>query len=342
METKELLYDLPEELIAQKPLERRSDSRLLVLYRRTGAIAHSRFEDLPRFLSAGDPVVTNNTRVMPARLLGSKIPTGGRVEILLLRKEGERKWMALAHPGRRLHAGSQVRVHADGRAEITLTILEKAPNGEVVLDAPAGIQDSDLFDAGHLPMPPYVKEEIPNPERYQTIFAKSDGSVAAPTASLHFDEEVLKTLSSNGVQIAEITLTLGPTSFQPVKTKDVEAHRLQEEYCEVTVQAADQINGTRNRGARVIAVGTTVARTLESRALNGMIQAGSATTGLFITPGYTFQALDALVTNFHMPASTHLALVAAFAGLDQTKAAYRQAVAERYRFLSFGDAMLIL
>lgn len=341
-------YELPEELIAQHPVVPRDASRLLVLHRDSGDIEHRRFRDLPEYLREGDLLVLNDTRVIPARLHGQKMDTGGRAELLLLKTNGADIWEAMARPGRRLKPGARISFGDDVlRAEILDVV---AGGGRIVRLVPgehAGkrtVHDL-LHELGELPLPPYITDGPPPAERevYQTIYARWEGSSAAPTAGLHFTEDIFAQLAAKGVQRAFVTLHVGLGTFKPVQVEDVEEHEIHEEYISVSAEAAAQINATRARGGRIISIGTTSTRTLESVAnAEGEIPAFTGPTRLFIVPGYRFKAVDVQLTNFHMPRSTLLLLISALAGREHILHAYREAVEERYRFLSFGDAMLIV
>lgn len=351
-------YDLPEELIAQHPVIPRDASRLLVLHRDTGEIEHRRFPDLPDYLRAGDLLVLNDTRVIPARLLGRKAETGGAAELLLLsrsagvppaRIESSDIWEAMARPGRRLHPGNVI---VFGHDELYAEILDLTPGGGRIVRLRPGPRAGgrtihDLLHAlGELPLPPYVTHGPPPAERdgaYQTIFARWEGSSAAPTAGLHFTEDIFARLAEVGVRRAFVTLHVGMGTFKPVQVEDVEEHEIHEEFYSVPAEAAALINETKAAGGRIVSVGTTSTRTLESTAgEHGIVHAGTAATRLFVIPGYRFKVVDVQLTNFHLPRSTLLLLISAFAGRENILRAYREAVAERYRFLSFGDAMLIL
>jgi S-adenosylmethionine:tRNA ribosyltransferase-isomerase len=340
MRTEEFDYPLPESQIAQAPVEPRDASRLLLLGRRTGAIAHHAFGDLPALLAPGDLLVLNDTRVLPARLIGVK-PTGGRAEALLLRDLGGDRWEAMVFPGRRLDVGARISFGA--RSELDAEVVGRDPSGTRVLqflseaseDVPALIHR-----LGEVPLPPYIHAPLADRERYQTVYARLEGSAAAPTAGLHFTAETFARLAERGVAIARVTLHVGIATFRPVKAETIEQHEMHEEWFEVPDATAAAI--ARAPG-RVVALGTTTVRALESAAEGWRrVRAGVGRTRLYITPGYEFRVVDALVTNFHMPRSSLLILVAAFAGLDRVKAAYYEALAAGYRFLSFGDAMLIL
>lgn len=343
MRVDEFDYDLPPELIAQEPLPERDASRLMVVDRDSGRWIHARFRDLPRFLRPGDCLVLNDTRVRPARLFGRRA-TGGQVEFLLLDPLGDGRWLALGRPGRRLRAGT-VAICGDDRP-LRVHVEEVRDGGERVirLEPPSGeTVDETLQRLGRVPLPPYIRKELDDPERYQTVYAREEGSVAAPTAGLHFTPELLARLEAQGVRIAYLTLHVGVGTFRPVTVDRVEEHRMHAEFYRVEPATAAAINATRAQGGRVVAVGTTVTRTLETVAADdGTVRPGSGWTDLFIYPGYRFKAIDGLITNFHLPRSTLIMLVAALLGKERTLAAYREAVARRYRFFSFGDAMLIL
>jgi len=341
-------YELPDELIAQHPVIPRDASRLLVLHRDTGEIEHKRFRDLPGYLRAGDLLVLNDTRVIPARLLGRKAETGGAAELLLLQTTGSDIWEAMARPGRRLHPGNVI---VFGDDELLAEILDVTPGGGRIvrlLPGPnaAGRSVHDLLHVlGELPLPPYITDGPPPAERdvYQTIYARWEGSSAAPTAGLHFTEDIFSQLEEIGVRRTFVTLHVGMGTFKPVQVEDVEEHEIHEEFYSVSAEAAALINETKAAGGRIISVGTTSTRTLESAADDqGIVHPQTASTRLYIIPGYRFKVVDVQVTNFHMPRSTLLLLISAFAGRENIFRAYREAVAERYRFLSFGDAMLIL
>jgi len=336
MQTSDFDYDLPAELIAQFPLPERSASRLLVLGR-DGACADRHFRDLPGLLEPGDLLVFNETRVIPARLFASK-PTGGRVELLVERVTGERTALAHGRASKPLRAGQELAIEGGGRL---LVIGHR--DGLVQVESPDEAVLALLQRAGHTPLPPYIEraDEAADRERYQSVFARVPGAVAAPTASLHFDETVLAALEARGVESVRLLLHVGAGTFQPVRGEDLSAHRMHQEWCEVGPEVVAAIEATRKRGRRVVAVGTTVVRALESAGADGTLKPHSGETGLFITPGYTFRTVDVLVTNFHLPRSTLLMLVSAAAGREAVLAAYRHAVKAGYRFFSYGDAMLI-
>lgn len=339
MKTQDFWYDLPEELIAQTPLQKRDASRLLVLDKQTGQIEHRHFYDIVDYLEPGDCLVMNDSRVLPARLLGHR-PTGGAVEVLLLRDLGDKKWECLCKPGRKMQEGQQV-VFGDG--ELTATVAQVMADGNRVVEFHyEGIFLEVLERLGKMPLPPYIKEELQDQERYQTVYSREVGSAAAPTAGLHFTEELLEKIREKGVREAFVTLHVGLGTFRPVKTEEVTDHHMHSELCMMTRETADTLNETRKSGGRIICVGTTSCRTLESLVgEDGLFAAGSRWTDIFIYPGYQFKAMDALITNFHLPESTLVMLVSAFAGREKVLRAYEEAVKERYRFFSFGDAMFL-
>ncbi len=337
----DFFYDLPEELIAQEPVEPRDASRLLALNRETGACEDKHFSDILDCLRPGDCLVLNNSRVLPARLLGERAATGAKVELLLLTPKGNDVWEVLAGPGRRAKPGDEL-TFGDGL--LTATVLEIVEGGNrLVKFTYEGNFYHTLERIGQMPLPPYIHKKLTDKERYQTVYSKTPGSAAAPTAGLHFTPALLEAIKQKGVEIAYVTLHVGLGTFRPVKEDVVENHVMHAEHYELSAETAAVINRTRQRGGRVIAVGTTSTRTLESVGLtNGRVEPADGWTSIFIYPGYKFQVLDGLITNFHLPESTLIMLVSAFAGYDNTMAAYRHAVEERYRFFSFGDAMLIL
>ncbi|MDR3092051.1 MAG: tRNA preQ1(34) S-adenosylmethionine ribosyltransferase-isomerase QueA [Clostridiales bacterium] len=331
-------FDLPPELIAQTPLPRRSDSRLLVLPRSGGGASHKKFTDITEFLRPGDCLALNDTRVLPARLAGRKT-TGGAAEILLLKRLSETDWEALVKPARRLKPGTVIHLSERAEAEI----------GEILTDGRRlvrfrfdGVFEEILEALGETPLPPYIKAKLGDPERYQTVYARASGSAAAPTAGLHFTPELLEALRERGVRAAYITLHVGLGTFRPVKEEKIAEHIMHEEEYHISKEAAAAINSAKEAGGRIIPVGTTSLRALESASAGGRVQPGSASTGIFIYPGYSFKMADALITNFHLPESTLLMLVCAMAGRERVMAAYAEAVRERYRFFSFGDAMFIV
>ena len=339
MKTSDFWYDLPEELIAQTPLQQRDGSRLLVLDRKTGAYSHRHFYDILDYLHPGDCLVMNDSRVLPARLLGHR-PTGGAVEVLLLRDLGEKKWECLCKPGRKMQVGSQV-IFGDG--ELTATVVEVQETGNRVVQFQyEGIFLEVLERLGKMPLPPYIKAELADQERYQTVYSREVGSAAAPTAGLHWTKELLEKAREKGVKTAFVTLHVGLGTFRPVQVEDVLNHHMHAELCMIGEETARILNETKASGGRIICVGTTSCRTLESLVNDdGSFEAKSKWTEIFIYPGYTFKAMDGLVTNFHLPESTLVMLVSAFASKEHIMAAYEEAVKERYRFFSFGDAMFI-
>lgn len=340
MKTSDFYYDLPQELIAQTPLERRDGSRLLTLNRFTGATAHHHFYELPDFLKPGDCLVLNNSRVLPARLLGHREPTGGAVEVLLLQDKGDGVWECLAKPGRKMHTGTKL---SFGEGQLTATVVGEESEGKRLVQFHyEGIFLEVLERLGKMPLPPYIKEELEDGERYQTVYSKINGSAAAPTAGLHFTEELLAKIEAKGVHLAYITLHVGLGTFRPVKADEITEHHMHSEFCMISAETAQLLNDTRKNGGRIVCVGTTSCRTLESFANeDGTFEERSGWTDIFIYPGYRFKAMDALVTNFHLPESTLVMLVSAFAGREHILSAYEEAVRERYRFFSFGDAMFI-
>lgn len=340
MKTSDFYYDLPEELIAQTPLERRDASRLMVLDRETGAITHRHFFDLPDYLNSGDCLVLNDSRVLPARLLGHRVPSGGAVEVLLLRDKGDGVWECLTKPGRKTKAGVEL---SFGDGALTATVLEAMENGNRLIQFHyTGIFLEILERLGKMPLPPYIKEELEDGERYQTVYSKVNGSAAAPTAGLHFTKELLERIQAKGVYVAYVTLHVGLGTFRPVKAEKITDHQMHAEFCMISKETADLLNRTKANGGRIVCVGTTSCRTLESFAdENGHFEEKNGWTDIFIYPGYRFRAMDALVTNFHLPESTLVMLVSAFAGRENVLNAYRVAVENCYRFFSFGDAMFL-
>ena len=340
MKTSDFWYDLPEELIAQTPLQQRDSSRLLVLGRQSGTIEHRHFFDVLEYLRPGDCLVMNDSRVLPARLLGQR-PTGGAVELLLLKDLGDKKWECLAKPGRKLRECQQV---VFGNGDLIATITEVKDDGNRIVEFNyEGIFLEVLERLGKMPLPPYIKEELQDQERYQTVYSKEVGSAAAPTAGLHFTNELLEKVRSMGVNTAFITLHVGLGTFRPVKAESIDEHHMHSELCMMSAETAEILNETKARGGRVICVGTTSCRTLESLVNeDGSFSEKSRWTDIFIYPGYEFKAMDGLITNFHLPESTLVMLVSAFAGRENVLRAYENAVAQRYRFFSFGDAMLIV
>lgn len=336
-------YELPEELIAQEPIEPRDHARMLVLHRDTGAIEHRHFYELPEYLREGDTLVLNDTRVSAWRLFGHK-PTGGRVEVLLMRPLDGERWQALVRPGRRLPEGTRVRIDApphEPPIEMETHIEARLENGTRIVRLLANQPiDSILPKVGRVPLPPYIRRDLPDPERYQTVVARQPGSAAAPTAGLHFTPQLLETLRQQGVQVATITLHISLDTFRPLQADQIEEHKMHGEWYTISPEAAEIVNNTRGR---IVAVGTTSVRTLESAAVGKRrVQAQTAETKLYITPGYEFKVVEGLITNLHMPRTTMLVLVSAFARREKVLRAYQEAVRLHYRFLSFGDAMLIL
>lgn len=341
MKTADFDYDLPKELIAQDPLADRSSSRLMVLDRKSGAVSHRHFSDIGDYLRSGDCLVINNTRVIPARLYGVRQETGGHVELLLLKRVDGDTWESLVRPGKKCRPGTKL-VFGDGRllAEVTDVVDD---GNRLIRFSYEGIFEEVLDALGEMPLPPYITHKLQDKSRYQTVYAKYDGSAAAPTAGLHFTPELLDDLKARGIVVAEITLHVGLGTFRPVKAEEITDHHMHSEYYEISDEAAELVNRTKESGGRIISVGTTSTRTLESASdASGHIAAGSGWTDIFIYPGYTFQVIDGLITNFHLPESTLLMLVSAFAGRENVLAAYEEAVRERYRFFSFGDAMVII
>jgi len=340
LKTSDFYFDLPQELIAQDPLEDRSSSRLLALDKESGSVTHHVFRDICDFLKPGDCLVLNNTKVIPARLLGVKEDTGAAVEILLLKRHQDDIWEALVKPGKKLRPGARV-TFGDGR--LKAEILEVVEEGNrLVQFFYDGIWEEVLDSLGEMPLPPYITHKLQDKNRYQTVYAKFEGSAAAPTAGLHFTPELLKQVEDMGVEIAYVTLHVGLGTFRPVKVDNILEHHMHTEMYQVSADAAEKINRAKKNGNRVICVGTTSCRTVESAAeADGTILPGSGSTDIFIYPGYTFKILDALITNFHLPESTLVMLVSALAGRDNVLNAYEEAIRERYRFFSFGDAMII-
>lgn len=339
MKTSDFYFDLPPELIAQTPIEKRDASRLLLLDKRTGETRHRHFYDLVDLLNAGDCLVLNNSRVLPARLIGHR-PTGGACEVLLLTDKGDNVWECLVRPGRKLKSGAEV-IFGDG--QLTAVIEAEIEDGKrLVRFRYEGIFLEILEQLGKMPLPPYIKEELQDQERYQTVYSKVNGSAAAPTAGLHFTPELMRKIEEKGVKLCYVTLHVGLGTFRPVKADDILDHEMHSEFCVIPQETADIVNETKKNGGRVICVGTTSCRTLESFAdEDGTLRACSGWTNIFIYPGYKFKVLDCLITNFHLPESTLVMLVSALAGREHVLEAYRQAIEERYRFFSFGDAMFI-
>ncbi len=339
MKTSDFDYELPEELIAQTPLERRDASRLMTLDRNTGETGHFHFYDLPKFLRPGDCLVLNDSRVLPARLIGRR-PTGGMCEILLLTDRGGDAWECLVRPGRKLKPGTEV---SFGDGQLTARVEQELEDGKrLVRFSYQGIFLEVLERLGRMPLPPYIKAELRDNERYQTVYSKVMGSAAAPTAGLHFTPELLERIQRMGVKVCYVTLHVGLGTFRPVKAENIQDHEMHSEFCMIPAETAETVNETRRSGGRCVCVGTTSCRTLESFAAeDGTLSERSGWTDIFIYPGYRFKSVDALVTNFHLPQSTLIMLVSALAGREHVLAAYEEAVRERYRFFSFGDAMFI-
>lgn len=358
MKTSDFYYDLPEELIAQDPLEDRSASRLLVLRRESGEITHRHFRDVKEYLCPGDCLVINDTKVIPARLYGEKTDTGAAVELLLLKRHQDNVWETLVRPGKKCRPGAVLgfgsRMNGAEAAKpeenaasdylMTAEVLDVVEDGNrLVRFSYEGIFEEILDQLGEMPLPPYITHKLKDKNRYQTVYARQEGSAAAPTAGLHFTPELLREIAEMGVKIAHVTLHVGLGTFRPVKVEDVTEHHMHTEYYEIEEEQAALINETKAKGGRIICVGTTSCRTLESASdQEGILHAGSGWTDIFIYPGYRFKIMDGLITNFHLPESTLIMLVSAFAGKEKVFAAYEEAVRERYRFFSFGDAMLIL
>ena len=339
MKTNDFWYDLPEELIAQTPLQQRDSSRLMVLDRESGEVTHRHFYNVIDYLRPGDCLVMNNSRVLPARLLGHR-PTGGAVEVLLLRDLGDKRWECLAKPGKKMQVGQEV---IFGNGELTATVVAVQEDGNRVVEFHyEGIFLEVLERLGKMPLPPYIKAELADQERYQTVYSKETGSAAAPTAGLHFTNDLLEQIRAKGVKTAFVTLHVGLGTFRPVKAENISEHHMHAELCMISDETAQILNETKRSGGRIICVGTTSCRTLESLVNeDGSFEAKSKWTEIFIFPGYRFKAMQGLITNFHLPESTLVMLVSAFAGRENVLNAYEQAVKERYRFFSFGDAMFI-
>lgn len=340
MDVKDFRYDLPQELIAQDPLEDRSSSRLLVLDKDTGEITHKHFYDIIDYLDEGDCLVLNETKVIPARLMGVKKDTGAVVEILLLKRKSKTVWECLVKPGKKCRVGAVIEF---GEGLLTGTVIDIVEEGNRIIEFEFdGIFEEILDKLGTMPLPPYITHTLKDRNRYQTVYAKNEGSAAAPTAGLHFTKELLKDIEDKGVKLAKVTLHVGLGTFRPVKVSDVRQHHMYSEFFQVSKEAADIINSTRANGKRVICVGTTSTRTVESASDDkGYLKEKSGWTDIFIYPGYKFKVLDALITNFHLPESTLVMLVSALAGREKVLHAYEEAVKEKYRFFSFGDAMFI-
>jgi len=341
LKKKDFYFDLPQELIAQDPLEDRSSSRLLVLNKTTGAVSHHVFRDIVSFLNPGDCLVLNNTKVIPARLLGEREGTGAHVEVLLLKRREGDVWETLVKPGKKCRPGTRL---SFGEGLLKAEVLETVEEGNRLIHFEyEGIWEEVLDRLGEMPLPPYITHKLQDRNRYQTVYAKYEGSAAAPTAGLHFTKDLLAQIELKGVNIAYVTLHVGLGTFRPVKEENVLEHHMHSEFYQVTEEAAKKINDTKKAGGRVICVGTTSCRTIESAAdENGVVHPGSDNTEIFIYPGYRFKVLDALITNFHLPESTLVMLVSALAGRENVLNAYQEAIKERYRFFSFGDAMFIV
>lgn len=341
MKTSDFYYDLPEELIAQDPLTDRASSRLMLLDRKSGERRHTDFHHIIDYLQKGDCLVINDTKVIPARLIGEKEGTGGKVEVLLLKRKENNRWETLVKPGKKARPGARI---VFGGGLLKAEVLEVVSDGNRMIQfSYEGIFEEILDKLGQMPLPPYITHELKDKNRYQTVYAKYEGSAAAPTAGLHFTEELLQEIGRKGIQVARVTLHVGLGTFRPVKVEDVTKHHMHTEYYRVTKEAADMINGTKEAGGRVICVGTTSCRTIESAADEaGRVRPVEGDTSIFIYPGYRFRVLDGLITNFHLPESTLLMLVSALAGKDSVMEAYKEAVEKKYRFFSFGDAMFII
>lgn len=340
MKTSDFDYELPEELIAQHPAAQRDDSRLLVMDKYTGAVEHRVFRDIVNYLHAGDVLVLNNTKVIPARIFGVKEGGTAKIEVLLLKRDDDlpNTWEVLVHPGKRAKVGTVIDF---GEGRLKGEVIANTSAGRKVTFHFDGIFEEILEELGTMPLPPYIHEQLEDQNRYQTVYAKVDGSAAAPTAGLHFTTELLETLRQNGIEIEEVLLHVGLGTFKPVSEEDIEDHEMHSEYYEISQETADRINKAKAEGRRIISVGTTSTRALESAAKDGRLQAGSGWTNIFIYPGYKWQIIDGLITNFHLPKSTLMMLVSALSTREHILAAYKEAVAQRYRFFSFGDAMFI-
>ena len=340
MKTSDFYFDLPEELIAQVPILDRSSSKLMVLDKETGNIEHKIFKNVIDYLNPGDCLVLNDTRVIPARLIGEKVDTGGKIEFLLLKRHEDDTWESLVKPGKRAKIGTKF---SFGEGKLIGEVVGMGPEGSIIIKFQyEGIFEEVLDELGNMPLPPYITERLEERERYQTVYSKHNGSAAAPTAGLHFTEALLQQIKDKGVDIAFVTLHVGLGTFRPVKVDDVLAHEMHSEYYVVTKEAADKINKAKENGNNVICVGTTSSRTVESVATDdNRVQEGSGWTSIFIYPGYKFKVVDKLITNFHLPESTLIMLVSALAGQENVLNAYKIAVEEKYRFFSFGDAMII-
>ena len=340
LRVRDFYYHLPEELIAQKPIDIRDKSRLMIVDKNTGAIEHGVFRDVVKYLQPGDCLVLNDTRVIPARLFGHKLNTGGRIEFVLLRRIDIDRWEVLVKPGKRARAGTRF---GFGEGQLKAEVLENTPaGGRIVRFEYSGVFENVLERLGTMPLPPYIKERLDDPERYQTVYSKEDGSAAAPTAGLHFTDDLLEKIREKGVRIAYITLHVGLGTFRPVKAKEVERHIMHSEYYRIDQKACKTVNDTMDKGGSIIAVGTTSCRTLETVASEKGVTAGEGWTDIFIYPGYNFKVVDGMITNFHLPESTLVMLVSALVGRENIMNAYRTAIEEKYRFFSFGDAMLLI
>ena len=340
MKLSDFNYELPQELIAQDPLLKRSDSRLMVLNRATGGIEHRHFSDVNEYLNPGDCLVINDTKVIPARLIGVKEDTGASIEVLLLKRHDDKVWETLVKPGKKARVGARI---SFGEGKLVGEVIDIVEEGNRLIRFEyEGIFEEVLDELGQMPLPPYITHRLEDKNRYQTVYAKHEGSAAAPTAGLHFTKELLERIQEKGIEIARVTLHVGLGTFRPVKTENILEHHMHSEFYTVTQEAADKINTARKNGGKIIAVGTTSTRTLESVGTeDGTVKAGSGWTQIFIYPGYQFKVIDSLITNFHLPESTLVMLVSALAGREHVLAAYEEAVNEKYRFFSFGDAMLI-
>lgn len=340
IKTSDFHFDLPQELIAQTPIERRDGSRLLTLNKTTGETGHLHFYDLPTLLHPGDCLVLNDSRVLPARLIGNRLPSGGAVEIVLLIDRGDKVWECLARPGRKLKPGTAL---SFGNGILTAQVIGITEGGNRLIRFQyEGIFLELLEHLGKMPLPPYIKEELQDQERYQTVYSRELGSAAAPTAGLHFTRELLEKITDIGVSVCYVTLHVGLGTFRPVKAEDIQDHEMHSEFCIISAETAETINRTKQSGGRVICVGTTSCRTIESWAgEDGRLKESAGWTNIFIYPGYRFKVMDCLITNFHLPESTLIMLVSALAGREHILSAYQEAVRERYRFFSFGDAMFI-
>lgn len=340
IKTSDFRFDLPPELIAQTPIARRDGSRLLTLNKTTGETGHLHFYDLPALLGPGDCLVLNDSRVLPARLIGNRLPSGGAVEVVLLIDRGDKVWECLARPGRKIRPGTEL---SFGNGALTAQVIGITEGGNRLIRFHyEGIFLELLEHLGKMPLPPYIKEELQDQERYQTVYSREVGSAAAPTAGLHFTRELLKKISDMGISVCYVTLHVGLGTFRPVKAEDIQEHEMHSEFCMISAETAETINRTKQSGGRVICVGTTSCRTIESWAgEDGRLKESAGWTNIFIYPGYRFKVLDCLITNFHLPESTLIMLVSALAGREHILSAYQEAVRERYRFFSFGDAMFI-